>query len=65
MPILLAHGDQDEVVPPQSMPAAVEALEAAGFDKVYAHWMEGTAHGIDPDGLSLALAFLRERLGYE
>lgn len=65
MPVLLAHGDQDDVVPPQSMPHAVHVLEAAGFDKVYAHSMEGTAHGIDPDGLSVALAFLRERLGYE
>jgi phospholipase/carboxylesterase len=65
MPILLAHGDEDNVVPPQSMPDAVQALEAAGFEKVYAHSMEGTAHGIDPEGLSVALAFLRERLGYE
>jgi phospholipase/carboxylesterase len=65
MPVLLAHGDQDDVVPPQSMPHAVQVLETAGFDKVYAHSMEGTAHGIDPDGLSVALAFLRERLGYE
>lgn len=65
MPILLAHGDEDDVVPSQSMPDAVQALEAAGFEKVYAHVMEGTAHGIDPDGLSVALAFLREQLGYE
>ncbi|MEM5475107.1 dienelactone hydrolase family protein [Pacificibacter sp. AS14] len=65
MPVLLAHGDEDNVVPPQSMPDAVQALEAAGFEKVYAHSMEGTAHGIDPEGLSVALAFLRERLGYE
>ncbi|RPE71553.1 phospholipase/carboxylesterase [Pacificibacter maritimus] len=65
MPVFLAHGDQDDVVPPQSLPAAVQALETAGFEKVYAHVMEGTAHGIDPDGLSMALAFLREQLGYE
>jgi phospholipase/carboxylesterase len=65
MPVLLAHGDEDDVVPSQSMPDAVQALEAAGFEKVYAHVMEGTAHGIDPDGLSVALAFLREQLGYE
>ncbi|PYE86243.1 alpha/beta hydrolase [Pseudoroseicyclus aestuarii] len=62
-PVLLLHGDQDEVVPPQSMPAAAEALQRAGWQEVFAHFMEGTGHGIAPDGLSVALAFLRERLG--
>jgi phospholipase/carboxylesterase len=63
-PVLLIHGDQDDVVPPQSMPEAAEALQEAGFD-VYAHVMKGTAHGIAPDGLSVALAFLRERFGLD
>jgi phospholipase/carboxylesterase len=62
-PILLVHGDQDDVVPPQSLPEAAEALEQAGWQEVYAHVMKGTAHGIAPDGLSVALAFMRERLG--
>lgn len=60
-PILLVHGDMDEMVPPQSLPEAGEALQAAGFE-VYAHVMEGTGHGIAPDGLSVALAFMRDRL---
>ena len=64
-PILLIHGDADEVVPPQAMPEAAEALEAAGFKEVYAHVMRGTGHGIAPDGLSVALAFLRHVLGQE
>lgn len=63
-PILLIHGDQDDVVPVQSLPAAAEALEAAGFTEVFAHIMRGTAHGIAPDGLSVALAFLRDRCGF-
>ena len=62
-PVLLIHGDQDDVVPPQSLPEAAEALEAAGWEEVYAHVMQGTAHGIAPDGLSVALAFMREKLG--
>jgi phospholipase/carboxylesterase len=62
-PILLVHGDQDDVVPPQSLPQAAEALEAAGWQDVYAHIMKGTAHGIAPDGLSVALAFMRDKLG--
>ncbi len=62
-PILLIHGDQDDVVPVQALPEAARALEDAGWTEVYAHVMKGTAHGIAPDGLSVALAFLRERLG--
>jgi phospholipase/carboxylesterase len=62
-PVLLIHGDADEVVPPASLPEAAEALQAAGWTEVYAHIMKGTAHGIAPDGLSVALAFLRERFG--
>lgn len=61
-PVLLLHGDADDVVPPDSMPKAAEGLEAAGWEEIYAHVMEGTAHGIAPDGLSVALAFLRDKL---
>lgn len=62
-PVLLVHGDQDDVVPVQSLPEAAEALDQAGFSEVYAHVMKGTAHGIAPDGLSVALAFMRDKLG--
>ncbi len=60
-PILLVHGDQDDVVPPQSLPAAAEALQEAGWEDVFAHIMKGTGHGIAPDGLSVALAFMRDK----
>ena len=63
-PVLLIHGDQDDVVPPQSLPQAAEALQAAAIN-VYAHVMRGTAHGIAPDGLSVALAFIRQVLEVE
>lgn len=62
-PVLLIHGDQDDVVPPQSLPLAAEALQEAGWKEVYAHVMKGTGHGIAPDGLQVALAFMQERLG--
>ncbi len=62
MPVLLVHGDQDDVVPIQSMPEAAQALQEAKFKDVYAHVMKGTAHGIDPDGLGVALAFMRDVL---
>lgn len=62
-PILLVHGDADDVVPPQSLPEAAEALQQAGWkDDVFAHIMKGTGHGIAPDGLSVALAFMRDKL---
>lgn len=63
-PVLLVHGDGDDVVPVQSMPEAADALQQAGWSEVYAHIQKGTAHGIAPDGLGVALAFMRERLGY-
>ncbi|PIE06667.1 MAG: phospholipase [Rhodobacterales bacterium] len=61
-PVLLMHGDQDEVVPPAHFDEAGQLLEAAGFE-VYGHIMEGTGHGIAPDGLSVALAFMADKLG--
>jgi phospholipase/carboxylesterase len=62
-PVLLVHGDADDVVPPQSLPEAAEALQDAGWQDVYAHVMKGTGHGIAPDGLQVALAFMRDKLG--
>lgn len=62
-PVLLVHGDADDVVPVQSLPAAAEALQEAGWQDVFAHIMKGTAHGIAPDGLSVALAFMRDKCG--
>ncbi|WP_224814660.1 alpha/beta hydrolase [Hasllibacter sp. MH4015] len=61
-PVLLIHGDADDVVPPQSLPEAAEGLQNAGWEEVYAHIMKGTGHGIAPDGLSVALAFLKDKL---
>ncbi|MBW6507176.1 MAG: prolyl oligopeptidase family serine peptidase [Rhodobacteraceae bacterium] len=60
-PVLLVHGDADPMVDFAEMGRAGDALVAAGFD-TYAHVMRGTGHGIAPDGLSVAMAFLAERL---
>ena len=56
-PILLVHGTEDEVVPFGNMAFAGNELTRAGFN-VYAHVMEGTGHGIAPDGLQTALGYL-------
>lgn len=60
-PILLIHGDQDPVVPFDSMGMAGDALVSAGFP-TYGHVMQGTGHGIAPDGLGITLEFLKDRL---
>ncbi len=61
-PVLLVHGDADPMVPYASMAEAEAALAAAGVP-VATHTSPGVGHGIAPDGLRLAVAFIRERLG--
>lgn len=61
-PVLLIHGDQDPMVPFADMGLAEKALTGAGF-AVATHTMRGTGHGIAPDGLGAALAFVRQVLG--
>ena len=60
-PVLLIHGDADPVVPFEDMGKAGNALVTAGFE-TYGHVLKGTGHGIAPDGLSVALSFLKDRL---
>lgn len=60
-PVLVMHGDQDDVVPFGEMAKAGNALVAAGFE-TYGHVMKGSGHGIAQDGLSVALSFLKDRL---
>lgn len=56
-PILLTHGDQDQVIPPQALFGAAGDLGAAGAG-VQWHLAPGMGHGIDPEGLMLAGQFL-------
>jgi len=60
-PVLLVHGDQDDVVPYAEMAKAADALSAAEFE-VYTLTSKGTAHGIAPDGLGAALQFMTSKL---
>ncbi len=60
-PVLLVHGDQDQVVPPMALPYSVEGLKA--FDvHVEAHMSPGLGHGIDNAGLRLGGDFLARAL---
>jgi phospholipase/carboxylesterase len=49
-PILLAHGDQDDVVPPEMFFFTREALAAAGLPCQW-HLSRGVSHGIDEEAL--------------
>lgn len=64
-PVMLVHGDSDEVVPVQSLRAAAEGLEAAGWSQVYAFVQKGAGHTIAQDGLGMSLGFMRQFLGLE
>lgn len=61
-PVLLIHGDRDNVVPFPMMFEAAGALEAAGVT-VDRHLSQGVAHGIAPDGLHKAMSFLARQFG--
>jgi phospholipase/carboxylesterase len=61
-PVLLVHGDADDVVPPSALPLAVSRLEAAGI-AVESVLRPGLGHSIDETGLRRGIAFLRRVLG--
>jgi phospholipase/carboxylesterase len=63
-PVLLIHGDQDEVIPVQALFQAGKALSDAGFP-VEGHISKGLGHGIDGDGLRLGAEFLVRTLAPE
>ena len=60
-PVLLVHGDADEVIPVSAIHDTREALAAAGI-AVQWHISRGLGHGIDPEGLRLAAGFLVNHL---
>ncbi len=60
-PVLLVHGDADEIVPFSSMAAAQQALRENGL-LVHSEPRPGLGHGIDETGLQLAAALLQQTL---
>ena len=57
-PILLVHGEQDEVVPFQSLERSKILLNKIGFN-VQTLSRKNLGHGIDPDGISKGMEFLK------
>ena len=60
-PVMLVHGDADDVVPVQALFMAVEGLQAA---EIPVQWIvrPGLPHSIDPDGIDAAGKFLASTL---
>lgn len=57
-PVLIVHGEQDDVVLPQRSQEAEGTLRDAGV-AVELHYIPGLPHGIDDTGVALGAAFLR------
>jgi phospholipase/carboxylesterase len=58
-PVLLVHGDADQMIPPQALFMSANALAGAGVP-VQWHLSKGLGHGIDPVGLALGGRFLAD-----
>jgi len=61
-PVLLVHGDADQVLPVAALGDAERRLKVLGFD-VASHVSRGLTHSIDDAGLQLGGRFLVEKLG--
>ena len=58
-PVLLVHGEQDEVVPFQSLMNSKNLLNQVGFD-VKTLSRPNLGHGIDPEGISAGMELLKK-----
>ena len=61
-PVLLVHGDQDELIPPQALNFSTQALAELEVPVEW-HMSTGVGHGIDGEGLRHGGAFLARRFG--
>lgn len=60
-PVLMLHGEDDEVIPAQALFGSARALAAAGVPVEW-HLSLGLGHGIDDAEVSIAGAFLAQSL---
>src|SRR5205814_686446 len=59
-PVLLIHGDSDDLIPAQALLAAAQGLAAFGVPAEW-HMSAGLGHGIDEEGLRQGGDFLARR----
>jgi phospholipase/carboxylesterase len=60
-PVLLIHGDQDDLIPAQALFMSAQALAALEIPVEW-HLSSGMGHGIDQEGLRHGGEFLARRL---
>jgi phospholipase/carboxylesterase len=61
-PVLLVHGDRDDLIPPQALFQATQGLAALEVPVEW-HLSPGIGHGIDGEGLRHGGEFLARRFG--
>ena len=61
-PVLLVHGDRDELIPAQALFQSAQTLAALDVPAEW-HLSEGIGHGIDQEGLRHGGEFLARRFG--
>ncbi len=61
-PVLLVHGDQDDLIPPGALLQSAQGLGVLGVPVEW-HLSHGLGHGIDQEGLRHGGSFLARRFG--
>jgi phospholipase/carboxylesterase len=61
-PVLLVHGDQDDVIPVDALFMSMDALAAAEIPCQW-HVSTGVGHGVDPGALAHGGLFLTQAFG--
>jgi phospholipase/carboxylesterase len=61
-PVLLIHGDSDDLIPPQALLISAQCLANLDIPTEW-HLAAGLGHGIDPEGLRHGGEFLARRFG--
>ena len=61
-PVLLMHGDADDIVPPENLELADSVLQSAGV-AVRSELRPGLGHGLDDRCIMVAMDFLAESFG--
>ena len=61
-PVVMVHGDSDELLAVSDMETAAAALRGCGVE-IETHVRPGLGHGIDEEGIRIGLGFVKKVLG--